>query len=364
MAKNTAWDLDIVAANNTDILNQNASGSANANTIDTLFANLCAILARYVTDTGGGGTVAGTADAITLTTTSTIQALESGLMVTIKAGSANTGAATLNVDSLGAKAIRLPGDTALSANMMLADGRYMLQYDAAYDSASGAWVLLNPSSSSLSAASTTEILTGTDSAKYATADAIAALWEKGSDVASASTVTLGEGSLFHITGTTTITDIDFTTAKNGRRATLIFDAALTLTHNSTTMKLPGAANITTAAGDRCVVVQDSSDNVVVESYTKADGTAVVVASGSFQPIPTSGTLAIGSSALCRYTSSAAVAAGGTTSGANLRLAIIATDGNVGGGSGSVQTGTWRNDSGVTVDSDGSATIGGYFTRTA
>lgn len=126
-------------------------------------------------------------------------------------------------------------------------------------------------------ATTTEALTGTDTSKPVTADALAALWEKGSDVASNGTISLGEGSLFHITGTTTITDIDFATAKNGRRATLIFDGALTLTHHATTLLLPGGANITTAAGDRCVVVQDSSDNVYVESYTKANGTAVVVA---------------------------------------------------------------------------------------
>lgn len=128
-------------------------------------------------------------------------------------------------------------------------------------------------------ATTTEVLTGTDTSKPVTADALAALWEKGADVASSGTISLGEGSLFHITGTTTITDVDFATAKNGRRATLIFDGALTLTHHATTLLLPGGANITTAAGDRCVVVQDSGDNIYVESYTKASGAAVVAATG-------------------------------------------------------------------------------------
>jgi hypothetical protein len=130
------------------------------------------------------------------------------------------------------------------------------------------------------AASTTEILTGTDTSKYATADAIAALWEKGSDVASAATVSLGEGNLFHITGTTTITDIDFATAKNGRGAWLIFDGALTLTHNSTTLVLPGAANLVTATGDRAYVMTDSGDNIYCMAYIKADGTAVAEATAS------------------------------------------------------------------------------------
>jgi hypothetical protein len=117
-------------------------------------------------------------------------------------------------------------------------------------------------------ATTTEALTGTDAAKTVTPDALAALWEKGSNVASAGTVSLGEGGFFHITGTTTITDIDFATAKDGRGAWLEFDGILTLTHNGTTLTLPGGANITTAAGDRCYVVQDNADNAHVMVYQR------------------------------------------------------------------------------------------------
>jgi len=127
----------------------------------------------------------------------------------------------------------------------------------------------------ITAASTTELLTGTDTAKTVTADAVAALWEKGSAVASAATLSLGEGGYFHVTGTTTITDIDFATAKNGRKAILVFDGSLTLTHNATTLLLPGGANITTAANDRACFVQDAGDNVYCAWYQRADGTALV-----------------------------------------------------------------------------------------
>lgn len=140
-------------------------------------------------------------------------------------------------------------------------------------SSPGTWTALSIGSGS--SASTTEVLTGTDSSKSVTPDALAALWEKGSDVASASTVSLGEGGYFHITGTTTITDIDFATAKDGRAAWVVFDGALTLTHNATTLKLPGGANITTAAGDRALFVQDASDNVICLCYVKADGSPIV-----------------------------------------------------------------------------------------
>lgn len=130
-------------------------------------------------------------------------------------------------------------------------------------------ITLTTASGSL--ASTTEVLTGTNITKAVTPDALAALWEKGSDVASAGTISLGEGGFFHVTGTTTITDIDFATAKDGRIAFVVFDGILTLTHNATTLKLPGNANITTAAGDRAIFVQDSSDNVICISYVRADG---------------------------------------------------------------------------------------------
>ncbi|MBL8895091.1 MAG: hypothetical protein JNJ53_10845 [Rhizobiales bacterium] len=132
---------------------------------------------------------------------------------------------------------------------------------AASDTATGAVEL----------ATTSETLTGTDATRTVTPDALAALWEKGSNVASAATVSLGEGGFFHITGTTTITDIDFATAKDGRFAWVIFDGALTLTHNATTLILPGGANILTAPGDRALFIQDSSDNVYCITYIRATG---------------------------------------------------------------------------------------------
>jgi hypothetical protein len=94
---------------------------------------------------------------------------------------------------------------------------------------------------------------------------------KGTDVVSAATLTLtGPERYFHITGSTgPITDIDFTDAVDGRWAWLIFDSTPTLTHNATTLKLPGGADIVAAAGDRALFVQDSSDNVICLAYVPA-----------------------------------------------------------------------------------------------
>jgi hypothetical protein len=175
-----------------------------------------------------------------------------------------------------ATTLKLPGASDITA----AAGDTCCIIQDSGDNIRMAWYQRAASLTTVSAASTTETLTGTDATKYLTADGLAALWEKGSDVASAATVTFGEGGYFHITGTTTITDFDWTTAKNGRWAWVVFDDALTLTHNATTLVLPGGANITTAANDRALFVQDAGDNVVCLAYIKADGTAVAEATAA------------------------------------------------------------------------------------
>lgn len=133
-----------------------------------------------------------------------------------------------------------------------------------------AWVT-DTTGGSYSTASTTEQLTGTDSSKGSTPDSVAALWEQGSDVASAGTVSLGEGGYFAITGTTTITDIDFATDKAGRKAWVKFAGALTLTHNASTLILPTGADVTTAAGDTACFISEGADVVRCVSYQRANG---------------------------------------------------------------------------------------------
>lgn len=148
-----------------------------------------------------------------------------------------------------------------------------------YDWNDAAWQDVTTGGSVPTAASTTEILTGTDTAKFGTPDSIAALWEKGGDTASAGTISVGEGGFFHITGTTTITDIDFGTTKSGRTVFLCFDGALTLTHNATTLILPTGANITTEAGDVAIFVSEGGDNVRCVVYQRNDGEALVGGGG-------------------------------------------------------------------------------------
>lgn len=94
----------------------------------------------------------------------------------------------------------------------------------------------------------------------------------GTAISSAATINLdtATGNRVHITGTATITAVTLT---RGPR-TVIFDGILTLTHHATNNNLPGAANITTAAGDRAIYESDGT-TVYCTSYIKASGLPVV-----------------------------------------------------------------------------------------
>lgn len=219
----------------------------------------------------------GTADVITATYSPAITALVDGQECTFRASAANTSTTpTFSPNGLTARTIVKNGGSALAAGDIAAAGHEVV---LKYLLASTRWELLNPAIpaavAAITAASTTEVLTGTDTDKFVTANSLAATWEKGSNVASATTTAFGEGGYVHITGTTTITDLDFTTAKDGRGIKVQFDGILTLTHNSTTLVLPGGANITTAAGDTAEFVQDSSDNIKCLWYQRASGQPLV-----------------------------------------------------------------------------------------
>ena len=89
---------------------------------------------------------------------------------------------------------------------------------------------------------------------------------KGSDIASATTTDIGAatGNFVDVTGTTTITGLG--TIQAGTRRIVQFDGALILTHNGTSLILPGNANITTAAGDVATFISLGSGNWVCTQY--------------------------------------------------------------------------------------------------
>lgn len=94
-------------------------------------------------------------------------------------------------------------------------------------------------------------------------------------VTSAATTPIGAAASqkVQITGAVTITAFD--TAAAGTIRYGRFAGALTLTHNATTLILPGNTSITTAANDRFVALSLGSGNWIVLFYQKANGQALV-----------------------------------------------------------------------------------------
>lgn len=94
-------------------------------------------------------------------------------------------------------------------------------------------------------------------------------------IASAGTTDLStkDAQYLTVSGTTTITALG--TLSAGMAKWLVFSGALTFTHNAASLILPGAANITTAAGDTACLLSLGSGNWRCLTYVRANGTPVV-----------------------------------------------------------------------------------------
>lgn len=216
------------------------SGSALPSTIDDAGRALQGAIFREWNWRNPTLTSTGSANTQVLTYSVAPAALYNGQAFAFLAGYTNTGATTLNVNALGATAIKkLVNGTAVAlTGGEITAGNLVRVY---YNTSASAFLMEN----------------------------VDAVWTQGANVASAATVTLGEGGYFGITGTTTITALAFSTDKAGRVAVLKFAGALTLTHNATSLILPGGYNITTAANDVACFVSEGSGNFRCLWYRRA-----------------------------------------------------------------------------------------------
>ena len=169
----------------------------------------------------------------------------------------------------------ITGTTAITAITTKGVGtRVLLQFDAALTLTHHATDLILPSGLSI----TTAAGDHAEFVEYASGDWRCVNYVRAADttldVASATTTDIGAGGRFNIriTGTTTITG--FGTAPQGTLRFVRMADALTLTHNGTSLILPGSANITTAANDCFIARSLGSGNWLVMFYQRADGTAV------------------------------------------------------------------------------------------
>lgn len=134
-------DWDTTAANNaTADSNINWAENQNPSTVNNSARAEMAAVAAWLRTMAAYGTVGGTADAITLTTSQTPSALGPALVGFIATGT-NTGAVTLNRDSLGAKPLRAVSGSALAAGEIITGRFYLAAYTTA---SSGQWILVNP----------------------------------------------------------------------------------------------------------------------------------------------------------------------------------------------------------------------------
>lgn len=214
----------------------------------------------YAVDTGA-------ADAYVMSLAPAITAYVTGAEYAFKVVNASTGAATLNINGVGAKTIKKYHDQDIEAGDLEAGGVYVVRYDGTN------MQLVSPVSGSTYSSDLT--LSGNNTHSGTNTFQKTVYLKKGADVASAAELPiLTDGNYFDVTGTETVTSIA-TTGKIGTVIKLHFDDVLTLTHHATDLILPGGANITTAAGDEAEFVEYASGDFRCTSYTRADGTSLV-----------------------------------------------------------------------------------------
>lgn len=143
MAKNNLFEWDATAGNNTDVSGVSiAEGMAAANVNNAMRA-MMAQVSLYLAFQNGGKVTTGSSNAYAVASGLTsLGAYEDGMMFAAVANHANTGAATLNVDSIGAKAIRKLGDVALQGGEIAANRPMLVVYDASANSGAGAFMLI------------------------------------------------------------------------------------------------------------------------------------------------------------------------------------------------------------------------------
>lgn len=166
MSEVNSWSTT-AASNNSASPDGFPEGMAPSGVNDSM-REVMAALAKYRRDTDGANTSGGSSNAYTLAASRVMAAYTTGDLYTFIANHSNTGASTLNVDSLGAKAIQ-KHTAALTGGEIVSGGIYTVVYDGTQ------FQLLNVhaaeaveyiGSYSASGATSLDIESGIDSTKY------------------------------------------------------------------------------------------------------------------------------------------------------------------------------------------------------
>ena len=130
------WSRTANSNSNADSTVNLPEGQAPGSLNDAARAMMAAI-AKYRDDQAGMIASAGTSTAYTATSYQGFAALADGLSITLRMDETNGASPTLNVDSLGAKAIKSASGTAIGTGKLLAGGVYTFVYSTAVT----AWIV-------------------------------------------------------------------------------------------------------------------------------------------------------------------------------------------------------------------------------
>lgn len=143
----TLYDMSTTASDNTAFDSISQAEGSYPSAVNNMFRAKDAALARYIGDLGAKTALTGTND-VTITLLSGITAYADGQLFRAAAANTNTGAMTLDVNSIGAKAVKKfanGAEAALAAGDIQANGIYEFIYSSAAASGAGAWIVTNPS---------------------------------------------------------------------------------------------------------------------------------------------------------------------------------------------------------------------------
>ena len=117
--------LNVVDADNTARFPENQLPS----TVNNGARALEGIIARWDKDTNASLSAGGSANAITISANQTLSAYYDGLVIAFEAGATNTGAVTINVDSVGVKSLKKNVTEAISAGEIISGQKVIAIYD-------------------------------------------------------------------------------------------------------------------------------------------------------------------------------------------------------------------------------------------
>ena len=127
-----SWSQTAASNNTADSTINWREGQA-PSTVNNSSRAMMAAIAKYRDDQSGILNSGGSSTAYTATSNETYTSLSDGITITLRMHTANGASATLNVDSLGAKAINIYSSTALPSATLNSGGIYRFTYDSADD---------------------------------------------------------------------------------------------------------------------------------------------------------------------------------------------------------------------------------------